>query len=1720
MAEGAWLFEVGVDTTKADQAVKSFVERTTKTLNTIPTIQLKADTKAASSSVETFVSSTARTLKSTPTTLTVTADTTKATASLRELRTELNTIGKGSTIFPELGGALENLSKQARGASMAAREAGDAYSFFGGTLLYSLRHVIEYQVIMEGVVQTIRLFKEAMSTAANVELEQTIQKLYNPSIDLNESLKASIIIARQWGADITDVQQVIGLWTKNTGDLQSAIYLANEAEKMHRASGVETQEVYKDSIALSTQLGIKLKELPGIYDMVAEASLQLAVPLKQLGRGGKMEAMKDLFGGLAESMATTKSMGFDVATSIAIVGAQIQGTGENGKEAAKNLSNMFAALEGAGKNRYNFEKIMNLGDMSGLSQAEKSDKVLQAMRDHAQELRQALADKGLGVKTQQFETLQTFLAALTEIQKKAEDIRKNSTGKLNLVSEAEMSTAVGQFERLKSTIETTAFAIGSKLLPYAMEWMDNLNHWLPMLDRMIPTILSVADALKNVGVAILAQQAWARIAPMMAGVSASWTTALTAARASAAGQVEAQTEVQASVEKTMAVQQEAATLQAEQLSLFEREANAQLSLLTGLTAEEEAYAAKTAAAAAATGELAIAQDATVGAMGRMATGLGVGVRALGGFIGAAAAAAAPVLALVGAVQMAMGALDSLDARKNFQLSADLAMSTNPLQKAGTAALHSGQILGLAAQGKTNKLNSYQALLQKDIDTWNDDDNHYGGPRHDPGSAATQVHHQLVLRNEAQARHDQEGVDAANDTLKTIITNQHDDSARKPYSIQADYKKMIADATANMPGLNNRTGNGAQPLPDASAPAGSKKGIATPAQDINQEVQGIKGIASAEMTNQADIITGKQDIIESLKTIGELEGWTKKNVDELTKSYDAQAVAARKQSSIAHKEANDLHVTYDEAVKKYKAKPGTVEYDSEQRSLHLIEAAWIKAEGAAAKYRDSVRKINADAYRDEGVAQASATLTGAGLGKNPAAVKSKADEIVRQMNLNKNEGLAGMAFSAADATIKLKALETVLEGLIAKANGPARAALQALLQGVKNDAALAADKTAKVTEEILKIGDAVKSISEKADTGNAALEKAIFDPYGDKDGVTAMLAAFKQINDEKSKLAEDQRRLVGLLQDGNDEVRKNAALDLQAIAAANGKLDLQKALVIEAQREAAIRNSIQYKATESVISKYGSNALDSYVTKSFSVDKGDKGSIRSMAADWTKQVLNDSWTKMAKAITDQMFGATPGAKKPEDVQLNAAQIQLQAANLQLGKAGGGPGAAGGTSGGFGAIDATTGTLKDILNPNGTVPVSIDGVNGSSLPPQGVGLGVDIGGAGGGTGGGAGGNPALSAISALLNPKTGALGGIFPSLMAMGGASAEKQGGMYGALGQGATVLGGLGVGLQAVGKNLTGGAAGTGKLLGKIGGIAGGVGETMGGFAQGGVGGGLQAGMGILSTEAAINPLLAASPGGMGIAVAGGLASMLLHHDDQSKMPDKYDTTAYGQANANLTGSAGANGQQFTENTDMLDALGGKTQIQYIEEQLANGKPKGMGDATYAKLLGEFGSSSSGAGTLQHDAKNIGMEWISGANGTNGQEVSYTQLAQDAQDAINKLTQSGPLAPLISMNAYGAGAGYKANANNMYGLTAAEQKSMRDTSYGSLPGASAYQGTPYATPGVGSGLGGSSTTPMYVQPVANQPIQVNSTITLDGRVVAQSVNSVNASTANAQGKIAA
>ncbi len=129
-------------------------------------------------------------------------------------------------------------------------------------------------------------------------------------------------------------------------------------------------------------------------------------------------------------------------------------------------------------------------------------------------------------------------------------------------------------------------------------------------------------------------------------------------------------------------------------------------------------------------------------------------------------------------------------------------------------------------------------------------------------------------------------------------------------------------------------------------------------------------------------------------------------------------------------------------------------------------------------------------------------------------------------------------------------------------------------------------------------------------------------------------------------------------------------------------------------------------------------------------------------------------------------------------------------------------------------------------------------------------------------------------------------------------------------------------------------------------------------------------------------------------------------------PDITDTQNYGQGTANLVGTAGANGQSFTESASDLQTFGGLNGIQAVQNTLAQYGSEQNAPAWLQPMFNQleqvFGENSGSNGGLSY-GKNIGEQTVTGATTGGGVEESYTtlatllnQFAQAVQNSVGSL----------------------------------------------------------------------------------------------------------------------
>lgn len=182
------------------------------------------------------------------------------------------------------------------------------------------------------------------------------------------------------------------------------------------------------------------------------------------------------------------------------------------------------------------------------------------------------------------------------------------------------------------------------------------------------------------------------------------------------------------------------------------------------------------------------------------------------------------------------------------------------------------------------------------------------------------------------------------------------------------------------------------------------------------------------------------------------------------------------------------------------------------------------------------------------------------------------------------------------------------------------------------------------------------------------------------------------------------------------------------------------------------------------------------------------------------------------------------------------------------------------------------------------------------------------------------------------------------------------------------------------------------------GVIGGIESIIQGYEEGGIQGGVQAGIGadVLITSIGLSAGIATP-----VAIVVGILTIAFggNHDNPATMPDKYDTQRYGQMVADMQGTMGANGQQFSEDGTLSKLFGGRTGIQAVEETLAYYGTKDNAPAwlkpLWDNLVAMFGESAQGSGHLSIGINGTGKDCnnqeVLGTSGLDGKVYQYTDL---------------------------------------------------------------------------------------------------------------------------------
>ena len=481
-----WLYEVGVDTTQATAAINNFVTRTSAALN-----QLGVAANGGAVGLGKITGSAA-----------------EAASRLGLLNT---TVAVTTPELTALGGAGTQASNSISRVGSSASRAQGAIQHFGSMIVRS----VGYMLIFTAAAVAVEQVHHAFMTLGDIQTEQVMANLYGGFIDGNKLMTDSIALSKKYGDTITDVMQTINTFSKVTGDYATSEYLAEEAIKLHVASGIDTNIVTRDTISLMSKLGLTVSDVSKFYDQVTKASELMGMSMQDTATSsGKMEGIKEIMDGLTESAAILKGKGLDTAQSISMVATAIQTMGESGKAAGAKLAQVFAGLQ-IGKSGASFDEIFGVSSSDFLKKF--------TTKDLFEKLLQKVKDGAIHVRPQVVEALISIIDAGPLTKAWSAALEKASGGALNAAVSQFLTTLPVMWKRFSQSATAAGLAIATQLLPYVQKFLDvMINQVFPWIEKnagaivqftaalvkLIPFVLAISAAIEAIKFAQFIEGVW------------------------------------------------------------------------------------------------------------------------------------------------------------------------------------------------------------------------------------------------------------------------------------------------------------------------------------------------------------------------------------------------------------------------------------------------------------------------------------------------------------------------------------------------------------------------------------------------------------------------------------------------------------------------------------------------------------------------------------------------------------------------------------------------------------------------------------------------------------------------------------------------------------------------------------------------------------------------------------------------------------------------------------------------------------------------------------------------------------------------------------------------------------------------------------------------------------------------------------------------------------
>ena len=382
------------------------------------------------------------------------------------------------------------------------------------------------QVAIEGASQ-------AFDNIVRAQKEQVIQSFYYSQAGLKgfpasdalnmtgqsqTTLNYAIALAREYGADVLQVQEQIGLWIKQTHDLDAALYMTNEALKVQMDTGMPLEDLYRSTLGVLSQYHKPLSDTNALFDVAIGLAAHYAGGLQMLGGEGQ-DAAAQIVHGMDTASAVMAKFGLSFEQAGALVVTQLQTLakegGGSGASIGENIASALAALEkGAAYNAL---------DQLGIK-LEHNNKLIDQLAENwnkATKSGKTLGDTlGQVVRPGQFETLENIVHQVKLFDQALKDANDAEKGH---VSDKLATTLFGtlnvQLKQAQAGFQAVGMSLGVVVLP-------ELNALLKFLNNdLIPSLIANGknwvdlggDVLKALGI-FLGFKAISFIPALMIGI--------------------------------------------------------------------------------------------------------------------------------------------------------------------------------------------------------------------------------------------------------------------------------------------------------------------------------------------------------------------------------------------------------------------------------------------------------------------------------------------------------------------------------------------------------------------------------------------------------------------------------------------------------------------------------------------------------------------------------------------------------------------------------------------------------------------------------------------------------------------------------------------------------------------------------------------------------------------------------------------------------------------------------------------------------------------------------------------------------------------------------------------------------------------------------------------------------------------------------------------------